>query len=148
MRRLFTILLLLSVIGIGPLGCTPAAEPPVPPDMDTMDAGAKEVIERELTMVRANPSHAPAWMQLGRVYIAHQIPAAAATCFLHVSGITPSPEADYLHAVALDALGDVAGRRQAHTSSLFHEVAVTVQNVPESVIVPVNKPVIFVNQSV
>lgn len=113
MSRLFTIWLLLSVISIGPLGCTPAAEPPVPPDMDTMDAGAKEVIERELTMVRANPSHAPAWMQLGRVYIAHQIPAAAATCFLHVSGITPSPEADYLHAVALDALGDVAGRRQA-----------------------------------
>ena len=78
-----------------------------------MDAGTRQAVERAIEFVRSNPNEPRAWMQLGHVYLAHQLAPQAAECMDHLAASNPSAQVHTMHAIALDQLGDTDARRTA-----------------------------------
>ena len=111
--RLGIAMLLAAALPLGMPACAPPAEPPVPPDLAEMDAGARQVVQQAVQAVQASPRNPEVWKRLGQIYLAHQISSEAATALAQFAALGPSPEAHTLHALALDQLGDVQGRRAA-----------------------------------
>jgi len=95
------------------IACSPPPDPPVPQDLASMDAGTRQAVERAIEFVRSNPNEPRAWMQLGHVYLAHQLAPQAAECMDHLAASNPSAQVHTMHAIALDQLGDTDARRTA-----------------------------------
>lgn len=113
-RAAIVLLLVPFAVGVPfAIGCArtaagPAIEPALPGAADSLEPDVKDLVERHVALVRANPSSAKEHGSLGLVYEANELTVAAAASYANAAKLDPSqPLWDYHRSIALRVAGDV-----------------------------------------